>query len=128
MTEPGANGQTLGWIGIGRMGEVLADPTAGSGMRSHRLQPHQREGEATGRSRSPRRRTAVDLADRDIVITMVAGSSDFEEVMTGPEGLLADPSCAPGLVVDASTVSMDGVGRDPRARRHCGAWRSWPLR
>jgi len=48
----------------------------------------------------------VDLADRDIVITMVAGSSDFEEVMAGPQGLLADESRAPALVVDASTVSM----------------------
>jgi 3-hydroxyisobutyrate dehydrogenase-like beta-hydroxyacid dehydrogenase len=49
----------------------------------------------------------ADLADRDIVITMVAGSDDFEEVMTGPQGLLSDPGCLPGLVVDSSTVSMD---------------------
>jgi 3-hydroxyisobutyrate dehydrogenase-like beta-hydroxyacid dehydrogenase len=61
----------------------------------------------------------VDLADRDIVITMVAGSRDFEEVMIGPEGLLADPSRAPGLVVDASTVSMavSGEIRDRAALR-----------
>jgi 3-hydroxyisobutyrate dehydrogenase-like beta-hydroxyacid dehydrogenase len=38
---------------------------------------------------------------------MVAGSGDFEEVMTGPQGLLSDPGRVPGLVVDSSTVSMD---------------------
>jgi 3-hydroxyisobutyrate dehydrogenase-like beta-hydroxyacid dehydrogenase len=38
---------------------------------------------------------------------MVAGSSDFEAVMTGPQGLLTDPDHVPGLVVDASTVSME---------------------
>ena len=36
--------------------------------------------------------------------------------MTGPEGLLADPSRAPGLVVDASTVSM-AVSSEIRDRR-----------
>ena len=52
---------------------------------------------------------------------MVAGSKDFEEVMTGPEGLLADPTRAPGLVIDASTVSMDGVEGDPRTGGTRGA-------
>lgn len=107
MSGAAPNGKTLGWIGVGRMGEVLAGRLLERGCdltvynrtsakakplvdRGARLVDH-----------------AADLADRDIVITMVAGSTDFEEVMTGPKGLLADPDRAPGLVVDASTVSMD---------------------
>ncbi len=107
MTGAAPNGETLGWIGVGRMGEVLAGRLLDRGCdlsvynrtaakakplieRGARLVEH-----------------AADLADRDIVITMVAGSSDFEAVMTGPHGLLADPGRAPALVVDASTVSMD---------------------
>jgi 3-hydroxyisobutyrate dehydrogenase len=106
MTEQAPNGQTLGWIGVGRMGEVLATRLLERGCdltvynrTSAKAKPLLDRG-----ARVVER--AVDLADRDIVITMVAGSSDFEEVMSGPNGLLANESSAPGLVVDASTVSM----------------------
>ena len=49
----------------------------------------------------------ADLGDRDIVITSVAGSRDFAEVMTGAHGLLANGSRVPSMVIDTSTVSMD---------------------
>jgi 3-hydroxyisobutyrate dehydrogenase-like beta-hydroxyacid dehydrogenase len=45
-----------------------------------------------------------DLADRDIVFTMVAGPADFKEVVCGDHGLLA-ASAAPAIVVDGTTVS-----------------------
>ena len=38
----------------------------------------------------------AELADRDIVFTMVAGSADVEEVVTGPDGLLSRDDVAPG--------------------------------
>jgi 3-hydroxyisobutyrate dehydrogenase-like beta-hydroxyacid dehydrogenase len=49
----------------------------------------------------------ADLSDREIVITSVAGSDDFAEVITGPQGLLSNGSRVPGIVIDSSTVSMD---------------------
>ena len=49
----------------------------------------------------------TDLADREIVIVSVADSPDFEEVMTGPQGLLAGEGPMPRVVVDSSTVSME---------------------
>jgi 3-hydroxyisobutyrate dehydrogenase-like beta-hydroxyacid dehydrogenase len=49
----------------------------------------------------------ADLRDRDIVITSVAGSRDFAEVMTGEQGLLANGNRVPAMVIDTSTVSMD---------------------
>jgi 3-hydroxyisobutyrate dehydrogenase len=113
------NGETLGWIGVGRMGEVLAGRLLDRGCdltvynrTSAKAKPLTDRG-----ARLVER--AVDLADRDIVITMVAGSSDFEEVMTGPSGLLSDAGRAPSLVIDASTVSMEissGI-RDVAAQR-----------
>jgi 3-hydroxyisobutyrate dehydrogenase len=106
MSEQVPNAQTLGWIGVGRMGEVLATRLLQHGCdltvynrTSAKALPLVDHG-----ARLVER--PIDLADRDIVITMVAGSSDFEEVMAGPQGLLADESRAPALVVDASTVSM----------------------
>ncbi len=49
----------------------------------------------------------ADLADRDIVITSVAGSKDFAEVITGPQGVLSNGLRVPSLLIDSSTVSMD---------------------
>ncbi len=46
MTEQAPDAQTLGWIGVGRMGEVLATRLLERRLRSDRLQPHQREGQA----------------------------------------------------------------------------------
>src|SRR5450755_1547790 len=106
MIAAGPDSQTLGWIGVGRMGDVLAARLLARGCdltvynrTASKAQPLVDLGARIVEH-------PVDLADRDIVITMVAGSRDFEEVMSGPRGLLANPSCAPGLVVDASTVSM----------------------
>jgi 3-hydroxyisobutyrate dehydrogenase len=119
MTEQVPNAQTLGWIGIGRMGEVLANRLLDHGCD---LTVYNRTGAKAKPLVDRGARVVeqpVDLADRDIVITMVAGSSDFEEVMSGPMGLLADESRAPGLVVDASTVSMavSSEIREQAARR-----------
>lgn len=49
----------------------------------------------------------ADLADRDIVFTSVAGSQDFADVTTGPNGVLSGSNHYPAVVVDSSTVSID---------------------
>jgi 3-hydroxyisobutyrate dehydrogenase-like beta-hydroxyacid dehydrogenase len=51
--------------------------------------------------------TPAELADRDLVFTMVAGPEDFKAVVTGPDGLLSRPDVAPRVIVDSSTVSPD---------------------
>lgn len=48
-----------------------------------------------------------ELAGRDIVFVSVADSPDFEEVITGPRGLLSARGHEPRVVVDTSTVSTD---------------------
>lgn len=63
---------------------------------------------------------AADLADRDIVITSVAGSSDLADVIVGREGVLsAADGHRPPVIIDTSTVSME-ASQDIRhqARRH----------
>jgi 3-hydroxyisobutyrate dehydrogenase len=47
----------------------------------------------------------ADLADRDIVFTMVAGSADVEQVVLGPEGLLSRGETTPKVIVDSTTIS-----------------------
>jgi 3-hydroxyisobutyrate dehydrogenase-like beta-hydroxyacid dehydrogenase len=48
-----------------------------------------------------------DLADREIVFTMVGGSQDLLEVVTGPSGLLSRPNRAPKILIDCTTVSQE---------------------
>jgi 3-hydroxyisobutyrate dehydrogenase-like beta-hydroxyacid dehydrogenase len=47
----------------------------------------------------------IDLADREVVFTIVGGSDDFKEVVLGAEGLLSDPDSQPEIIVDSTTVS-----------------------
>jgi 3-hydroxyisobutyrate dehydrogenase-like beta-hydroxyacid dehydrogenase len=51
--------------------------------------------------------TPAELAERDIVFTMVAGPDDFKEVIVGDEGLLSRPGAGPRIIVDSTTVSPD---------------------
>jgi 3-hydroxyisobutyrate dehydrogenase len=115
MTTPAPDGQTLGWIGVGRMGAVLATRLLEQGCDLTVYNRTSAKAEPLSALGARVVSSPADLADRDIVITMVAGSADFEEVMTGPQGLLADSENVPSLVIDASTVSMD-VSSEIRAR------------
>jgi 3-hydroxyisobutyrate dehydrogenase len=115
MTTPAPDGQTLGWIGVGRMGAVLATRLLEQGCDLTVYNRTSAKAEPLSALGARVVSSPADLADRDIVITMVAGSADFEEVMTGPQGLLADKENVPSLVIDASTVSMD-VSSEIRAR------------
>ena len=49
----------------------------------------------------------AELADREIVFTIVAGSDDFKQVVLGPSGLLSDPGSSPRVIVDSTTVSAE---------------------
>jgi 3-hydroxyisobutyrate dehydrogenase-like beta-hydroxyacid dehydrogenase len=49
----------------------------------------------------------VDLADRDVVFTMVSASADLAEVTSGDTGLFGSTEHAPGILVDSSTVSAE---------------------
>ncbi len=113
------DGHTLGWIGTGRMGTALVtrllergcDVTIYNRTRS-KAEPHARLG-----ARIVDR--PADLSDRDIVVTSVAGSDDFAEVITGPQGVLSTGSRVPRIIIDSSTVSMDvseGVRREAAQR------------
>ena len=69
----------------------------------------------------------AELADRDIVFTIVAGSTDFEEVVTGPEGLLSVPDVAPRVIVDSTTISTASAERVRAAALAAGP-PCWPRR
>ncbi|MGH2892324.1 MAG: NAD(P)-dependent oxidoreductase [Solirubrobacteraceae bacterium] len=95
-------GTSLGWVGVGRMGRALVIRLLQAG---HEVSVYNRTREKAADLEqlgativdSP-----ADLADRDIVFTMVAGSADVEEVCTA---MLSRSDATPGLIVDSTTIS-----------------------
>jgi 3-hydroxyisobutyrate dehydrogenase-like beta-hydroxyacid dehydrogenase len=49
----------------------------------------------------------ADLADRDIVFTMVAGPEDFLNVVSGENGVLSCDDTAPRILIDCTSVSEE---------------------
>jgi 3-hydroxyisobutyrate dehydrogenase-like beta-hydroxyacid dehydrogenase len=96
---------TIGWIGAGRMGTQLIQRLLEAGYdvavynrTASKVQPLVDAGAShVGRP--------VDLADRDIVFSMVSADKDLEAVLLGPDGLLTGES-GPRIVSDVSTVSV----------------------
>jgi 3-hydroxyisobutyrate dehydrogenase len=98
---------TIGWIGTGRMGSQLVLRLLGAGYdvtvynrTAAKAQPLL----DAGAKFAPR---PVELADRDVVFSMVSTSKDLAAVTTGPDGLLTNPGVAPRIIADSSTVSAE---------------------
>ena len=73
MTAGAPDAQTLGWIGVGRMGAVLATRLLEHGCDLSVYNRTSAKAEPLGMLGARLVARPVDLADRDIVITMVAG-------------------------------------------------------
>jgi 3-hydroxyisobutyrate dehydrogenase len=113
------NGRRLGWVGAGRMGHALAARLLAAG---HDVAVFNRT-RAKAESLESEGATVVDapaqLADREVVFTMVAGPDDFKEVVLGPSGVLSGNGAAPAVIVDMTTVSPESSAkvRDEAAQR-----------
>ena len=97
----------LGWIGVGRMGYPMAERLA---RRGHDVAVYNR----TRAKAEPLAALGVrlvdgpvDLADRDIVFTMVSASDDLMHVTLGRDGVLTAAGAAPKILIDCSTVSEE---------------------
>jgi 3-hydroxyisobutyrate dehydrogenase-like beta-hydroxyacid dehydrogenase len=95
----------IGWIGTGRMGFQLATRLLEAG---HDVAVYNR----TRVKAEPLEELGAvvvdrpsDLADRDVVFSMVSASADLEAVATGDGGVLTAKGTAPRVLVDSSTVS-----------------------
>jgi 3-hydroxyisobutyrate dehydrogenase len=109
-----ARQKRLGWVGTGRMGFSLAGRLLDAGCDLAVYNRTRAKAEPLAEQGATIVDSPAELADRDIVFTMVAGPHDFKEVVTGAEGLLAGDS-APRIVVDSTTVSP-AAGEEVRAQ------------
>jgi 3-hydroxyisobutyrate dehydrogenase len=99
--------KTLGWVGTGRMGYAIATRLLDAGCDVAVYNRTRAKAEPLAQLGAKVVDTPAELADRDIVFTMVAGSEDFQAVVTGDNGLLSSSQVAPSMIVDSSTVSSE---------------------
>jgi 3-hydroxyisobutyrate dehydrogenase len=99
--------KTLGWVGTGRMGSAIATRLLEAGCDLAVYNRTRAKAEPLAQLGAKVVDTPAELAGRDIVFTMVAGSEDFQAVVTGENGLLSGPEVAPSMIVDSSTVSSE---------------------
>ncbi|NPD04229.1 NAD(P)-dependent oxidoreductase [Nocardioides sp. zg-1308] len=97
----------VGWIGAGRMGAAMASRLARAGEDVTVWNRTRAKAEALTEHGCAVADTIADLRGLDVVFTMVSTPADLVQVLTGPDGLLADPDRVPGCVVDCSTVSTE---------------------
>jgi 3-hydroxyisobutyrate dehydrogenase len=107
--------KTLGWVGTGRMGYALATRLLEAGCELSVYNRTRAKAEPLAELGATVVDSPAQLADRDIVFTMVAGPEDFKAVVLGDDGLLSRSDVAPSVVVDSSTVSPD-ASAEVRAR------------
>jgi len=106
MNDPktGSSALTVGWIGTGRMGAAMAARLARAGVDLTAWNRTRAKAEPLTEFGITVVDDPLDLADRDVVFTMVSTSADLDQVL---DRLLADPARAPRHVVDCSTVSSE---------------------
>ena len=98
----------LGWIGTGRMGYEMAARLAKGGgdvtawnRTSAKAEPLVKHGAKVATS-------LVELAACDIVFCMVSTWDDVKEVVAGPKGLLSVKGKLPRVLVECSSISLEG--------------------
>ncbi len=105
MATDGLKEKTIGWIGIGRMGYAMARRLLDAGVDLTVYNRTRAKAEPLLELGAKIVDTAADLADRDIVFSMVSGPQTFVEVTTGDIGLLSGEGPFPSLLIDCTTIS-----------------------
>lgn len=111
---------TVGWIGTGRMGYQLALRLLNAGYDVAAYNRTRAKAEPLAEHGAKIVDRPADLADRDIVFIMVSADSDLTAVISADGGLLTGEA-VPKIIVDSSTVSMEGSARTREVVEAAGA-------
>jgi len=98
----------LGWIGTGRMGYEMAARLAQGGGDVTVWNRTRAKAEPLTRHGAKIATSLADLADCDIVFCMVSTWDDVRQVVAGPNGLLSATGKLPRMVVECSSISLEG--------------------
>ena len=94
MRDSSLRRKTLGWVGTGRMGYALATRLLEAGCDLWVYNRTRAKAEPLAELGARVVDAPAELAERDIVFTMVAGPEDFKAVVLGDDGLLSRADAA----------------------------------
>jgi 3-hydroxyisobutyrate dehydrogenase-like beta-hydroxyacid dehydrogenase len=97
------NGRRLGWVGAGRMGQALAARLLAAGHDVAVYNRTRSKAESLVDAGATVVSEPAELADRDVVFTIVAGPDDFQQVVRE----LLSGDTVPSVIVDMTTVSPE---------------------
>jgi 3-hydroxyisobutyrate dehydrogenase len=98
----------IGWIGVGRMGYAMAERLAKAGADLTVWNRTRAKAEPLAKAGAKIADDIVDLAACDTVFVMVSAWKDVKEVVAGPQGLLSAAASNVKLVVECSSISLEG--------------------
>jgi 3-hydroxyisobutyrate dehydrogenase len=112
MVDKSVNNQSLGkysigWIGAGRMGYAMARRLLLAGADVAVYNRTRSKAEPLAELGATIVDHPSELAERDLVFTMVSGPADLKHVICGENGLMSG-AATPKMVVDCSSVSEEG--------------------
>jgi len=111
----------LGWIGTGRMGYEMAARLAKGGADVVAWNRTRAKAEALTQYGVRIADRLPDLADCEVVFCMVSTWDDVKEVIAGPGGLLSKGKPVPRVVVECSSISLEGSAELRRILAERGA-------
>jgi 3-hydroxyisobutyrate dehydrogenase-like beta-hydroxyacid dehydrogenase len=97
---------SIGWIGAGRMGFAMARRLIEAGGDVAVYNRTRAKAEPLAELGATVVDAPADLAERDIVFTMVSGPDDLLQVVSGDQGVLSTPK-SPSMLIDCSSVSEE---------------------
>jgi len=100
------NAQKIGWIGMGRMGAPMAERLVKAGHDVSVWNRTKAKAEPLAKLGAKVVDRLADLADVDVLFSIVATGKDVEEVLLGKHGV-ASGGKVPKVVVDCSTIAVE---------------------
>lgn len=111
MADNSLKDHTIGWIGTGRMGFAMAARLLKAGADVSVYNRTRAKAEPLAELGGRIVDSPAELADRDIVFTMVAGPDDFQAVTTGADGVLSVKGTSPTLLIDCTSISKEAAAK-----------------
>jgi 3-hydroxyisobutyrate dehydrogenase len=101
------NAQKIGWIGMGRMGAPMAERLVKAGHDVAVWNRTRAKAEPLQKLGAKVVDRLADLANVDILFSIVATGKDVEEVLFGKDGVMGGGGKVPPIVVDCSTIAVE---------------------
>jgi 3-hydroxyisobutyrate dehydrogenase len=101
-----SNTPKVGWVGMGRMGSAMAERLLKAGYKVSIWNRTRAKAEPLAAQGGKVVAKLAELAEVDVLFSMVSTGKDLKEVYFGKEGVLASGKM-PRTVVDCSTISVE---------------------